>query len=64
MCKITTLRGKSPPSKNGESSYKRYVKWICLAIHETSLGYMANNQSQGSEALAQGHGETKRESLT
>ena len=37
--------GESPlPVKNGESSYKGYVKWLCVARHETSSGYMVDNQ--------------------
>ena len=53
MCRIMTLEGSSPPGKNGESSCKRYVKRIFLARHETSSGYMADNQSQGSWHKAQ-----------
>ena len=53
MCRITTLGGKSPPGKHGESSYKGYVKWLFLARHETRLCYMADNQSQGSHHKAQ-----------
>ena len=53
MCRITTLGGKSPSSKNGESSSKRYIKWLYMARHETSSGYMADNQSQGSWHKAQ-----------
>ena len=53
MCRITTIGGKSPPIKNGESSYKGYIKWLCVDRHETSSGYIANNQSQGSWHKAQ-----------
>ena len=52
-CRIATLRGMSPPSENRESSYKGYTKWLCVARHETSLGYMADTQSQGSRHKAQ-----------
>ena len=48
MCRIATLGGKSPLGKNGESSCKRYIKWLWMARHETSSGYMADNQIQGS----------------
>ena len=47
ICRIATLGGKSPPIKNQESSYKGYTKWLCMARHETSSGYMADTQSQG-----------------
>ena len=53
MCRIVTLRGKSPPGKNRESSCKGYTKWICMARHEISLGYMDDTQSQGSWHKAQ-----------
>ena len=53
MCRIPTLKEKSPSRKNGELSCKGYVKWICLASHETISGYMADNQSQGSQHKAQ-----------
>ena len=53
MCRIATLGGKSPPGKNGESSYKGYIKWLCVARHEISLGYIVDNQSQGSRHKAQ-----------
>ena len=44
---IATLGGKSPPGiKNGESSYKRYIKRLYLARHETTSGYMADNATQ------------------
>ena len=45
MCRIKTLGGNSPPSKKGESSCKGYIKWLCVARHETSSGYMAYNKS-------------------
>ena len=45
MCRIVTVEGKSPPGKNRESSYKGYIKCLYMARHETSLGYMAENQS-------------------
>ena len=48
MCRIVTLGGKFPPGKNRESSCKGYIKWLCMARHETILGYMADTQSQGS----------------
>ena len=44
MCRIATLGGKSPPGKNRESSYKGYIKWLCMARHETSSSYMAETQ--------------------
>ena len=53
MCRIAKLEGKSPPSKNRESSYKGYIKWLYVARHETRLGYIADNQSQGSQHKAQ-----------
>ena len=48
MCRIATLEGKSPLGKNKESSYKGYTKWLYVARHEKSSGYMADTQSQGS----------------
>ena len=53
MCRIVTLGGKSSLGKNRESSCKGYTKWLCVARHETSLGYMADTQSQGSQHKAQ-----------
>ena len=53
MCRITTLRGKSPPGKNGESSCKGYVKWLYVPRHETRLGYIVDNQSQGIRHMSQ-----------
>ena len=53
MCRITTVGGKPPPGKHGESSYKGYVKWFFLARYEASSGCMADNQSQGSRHKAQ-----------
>ena len=48
------IRGKNPLSvKNGESSCKRYIKRLCLARHETSSGYVADNQIQGKWHKAQ-----------
>ena len=52
-CRIATLGGKSPPSKNRESSYKGYTKWLYVARDETSLGYIYDTQSQGSPHKAQ-----------
>ena len=46
MCRIATLGGKSPPSKNRESRCKGYIKWLCVARHETRSSYMANTQSR------------------
>ena len=40
MCRISTLGGKSPPGKR-ETSYEGYKRWVCMARHETSSGYMA-----------------------
>ena len=45
MCRIVTCRGKSPPGKNQESSYKGYIKWVYMSRHETILGLMADTQS-------------------
>ena len=53
MCRKTTLGEKSPLGKNRESSCKGYTKWICMARHETSIGYMADTQSQGIRRKAQ-----------
>ena len=53
MCRIVTLGGKSPPGKNRESSCKGYIKWICMARHETSSGYMVEMQCQGRRHKAQ-----------
>ena len=53
MCRITTLGGKSPLGKNGESRCKGYIKWLCVARHETILGYISDNKSQGSQHKAQ-----------
>ena len=53
MCRIETLGGKSPLSKNRESSCKGYIKWLCMDRHETSSSYMADTQSQGSQHKAQ-----------
>ena len=53
MCKITTLGGKSPLGKNRGSSCKGYIKWLCMDRHETSSGYMAETQCQGSRHKAQ-----------
>ena len=39
MCKISTLGGKSPPSKR-ETNCEGYKRWLCMARHETSSGYM------------------------
>ena len=50
MCRIATLGGKSPPGKIGNQAY---MKWLCMARHETSSGYMADTQSQGSQHKAQ-----------
>ena len=53
MCRIATIKGKSPLGKNRESSCKGFIKWLCVARHETSLGYMDDTQSQGSRHKAQ-----------
>ena len=52
MCRISTLGGKYPPGKK-ESSYERYKERLCVARHETSSGYMAETQCQGSQHKAQ-----------
>ena len=52
MCRISTLGGKSPPGKR-ESSCEGYKKWLCMARHETSSGYMDEMQCQGSWHKAQ-----------
>ena len=36
-----------------ESSCKGYEKWLCMARHETSSGYMAETQRQGGRHKAQ-----------
>ena len=41
-------RGKVPSGKNRDSSCKGYIKWLCMARHETSLGYMDERQCKGS----------------
>ena len=53
MCRITTLGEKYPLGKNGESSCKGYIKWLYVARHKTRSGYIADNQSQGSQHEAQ-----------
>ena len=53
MYRIATLGGKSPPDKNRESSSSGYIKWLCMARHETISSYMADNQTQGSRHKAQ-----------
>ena len=53
MCRIETLRGKSPPGKKGNQAMKDIKKWLCMARHETSSGYMAETQCQGSRHKAQ-----------
>ena len=53
MCRIATLRGKSPPGKNRQSSCKGYIKQLYMARHETSSGNMAETQCQGSRRKAQ-----------
>ena len=45
MCRISTLGGKSPPRKKGIKLRRK--KWLCMARHETSSGYMAETQCQG-----------------
>ena len=52
MCRISTLKGKSPTGKR-ETSCEGYKRWLCMARHETSSGYMADNQSQGNRHKAQ-----------
>ena len=42
MCRISTLGGKSPPGKKG-IKLRRIEKWLCMARHEASSGYMADN---------------------
>ena len=53
MCRIATVGEKSHPNKNRESRCKGYTKCLCVARHETILGYMADTQSQGSQHKAQ-----------
>ena len=43
MCRISTFGGKSPPGKKG-IKLRRIKKWLCMARHETSSGYMAEAQ--------------------
>ena len=64
MCRILTLGGKSPPGKNGESSCKIYIKWLCMARHETSLGYMANNQVREADIRLNKVGKTHDNAIT
>ena len=52
MCRITTIRGRSPPSK-GVINMQRICRRICLARHETSSCYMANNSKSRSLHKAQ-----------
>ena len=52
MCRITTLRGRSPPSK-GVIKLQRICKRICLDRHEISYGYMAYKSESGSRHKAQ-----------
>ena len=47
MCRIPTLGGKSPPGKKGRSSCEGYKKWLCMARHETSLGYWLKHNVRG-----------------
>ena len=47
MCRISTLGGKSPLGKKGKSSYEGYKRWLCMARHETSSGYMAEYTISG-----------------
>ena len=51
MCRITALGGKSPPGKNGESSYKRYIKWLCVARNETISGYKGVLETKASQNI-------------
>ena len=51
MCKITTLRGRSPPNK-GVIKLQRICKRLCLARHETMSGYMVDNSKLGSRDKA------------
>ena len=44
MCRISTLGGKSPPGKKGIKLRRIYKKWLYMAGHETSSGYMAETQ--------------------
>ena len=46
MCRILILGGKSPPGKK-ETSWEGYKKWLCMARHETSSGYMAEMKFRG-----------------
>ena len=52
MCRIMTLRGRSPPGK-GVINMQRICRRIYLARHETILGYMADNSKSGSRLKAQ-----------
>ena len=46
MCRIATLEGKSPPGKNRESRCKGYIKWLCMARHETGSAWIDMRQAQ------------------
>ena len=50
-CKDTCVgyrhSGENPLPVKRESSCEGYKKWLCMARHETSSGYMADNKSQG-----------------
>ena len=46
MCRLMTLEGKSPPGKKRGIKLQKGYKRDFLARHETSSGYMVDNQSQ------------------
>ena len=52
MCRITTLGGRSPPSK-WVIKMQRICKRLCLARHEASSGYMDYNSEVRSWHKAQ-----------
>ena len=52
MYRISTV-GENPLPVKRESSYEGYKKWLYMARHETSSGYMAETQCQGSWHKAQ-----------
>ena len=47
MCRITTLRGRSPPGK-GVIKLQIICKRLCFARHGTSSSYMAYKSEVGS----------------
>ena len=52
MCRIMTLRGRSPPGK-GVIKLQRICKRLYLSRHETSSGYMADKSKSRRRRKAQ-----------